>query len=36
MDCFRQDGKFRWRPIFLVPCTLLALCTLAFAVLFKG
>jgi len=36
MDYFRQDGKFRWRPIFLVPCTLLALCTLAFAVLFKG
>jgi MFS family permease len=32
----RDDGKFRWRPIFLVPCVLLGLCALAFAVLFKG
>lgn len=37
MDRYRgADGKFRWRPIFLIPCVLLALCTLAFAVLFKG
>lgn len=36
MDRFRRDGSFRWRPIFLVPCVLLALCTLAFALLFKG
>jgi nucleoside transporter len=37
MDHFRgADGKFRWRPIFLVPCTLLALCALAFTVFFKG
>lgn len=36
MDWFRRDGKFRWRPIFLVPCLLLALCALAFTVLFKG
>jgi len=37
MDRFRgADGKFRWRPIFLIPCVLLTLCTLAFAVLFKG
>ncbi|MDI9445349.1 MAG: MFS transporter, partial [Planctomycetota bacterium] len=36
MDYFRSDGKFRWRPIFLVPCVLLSLCTLAFALLFKG
>ncbi len=37
MDRFRrEDGKFRWRPIFLVPCVLLGLCALAFTVLFKG
>lgn len=37
MDHFRrEDGKFRWRPIFLVPCVLLGACAAAFAVLFKG
>ncbi len=36
MDHFREEGKFRWRPIFLVPCTLLVLCALAFAGLFKA
>jgi nucleoside transporter len=37
MDKYRgADGKFRWRPIFLVPCVLLAACALAFTVLFKG
>ena len=36
MDHFRREGSFRWRPIFLVPCVLLSLCALAFAVLFKG
>jgi len=37
MDRLRHaDGKFRWRPIFLVPCVLLTLCSLAFTVLFKG
>ncbi len=36
MDHFRHDDKFRWRPIFLVPCVLLAVCTLAFIMLFKG
>ncbi len=36
MDRFRRDGKFRWTPIFLVPCMLLTLCVLGFAVLFKG
>ena len=36
MDHFRRDGKFLWRPIFLVPCWLLGLCALAFIVLFKG
>jgi len=36
MDRFRRDGKFRWTPIFLIPCLLLALCALGFVVLFKG
>jgi nucleoside transporter len=36
MDHFRREGRFRWRPIFLVPCVTLGLCALAFAVLFKG
>jgi nucleoside transporter len=36
MDHFRTEGGFQWRPIFLVPCVLLALCTLAFVFLFKG
>lgn len=37
MDRFRQeDGRFRWRPIFLVPCVTLAACALAFVVFFEG
>ncbi len=36
MDHFRRDGKFRWQPIFLVPCVLLTACALAFVALFKG
>lgn len=36
MDQFRRDGKFGWRPIFLVPCVMLTACVLAFIVLFKG
>jgi nucleoside transporter len=36
MDRCRQDGHFRWRPIFLVPCVTLAACALAFVLFFKG
>jgi len=36
MDRFRKDGRFSWRPIFLVPCVLLVACTLAFIFFFKG
>lgn len=36
MDYFRRDGGFRWRPMFLVPCAMLAICTLAFIFFFKG
>jgi MFS family permease len=36
MDRFRADEKFRWRPIFLVPCALTLACAIAFAALFRG
>ena len=36
MDHFRQDGGFRWRAIFLVPCTTLSVCVAAFIFFFKG
>jgi hypothetical protein len=36
MDLFKSEGKFRWRPIFLVPCALTIACAIAFLLLFKG
>jgi len=36
MDKFRQEGKFKWRPIFLVPATVAFVSILAFMVFFKG
>ncbi|MHC4474386.1 MAG: MFS transporter [Planctomycetota bacterium] len=36
MDFFKADGKFRWRPIFLVPCVLTIACAVAFILFFKG
>jgi hypothetical protein len=36
MDRFRRDGRFRWRPIFLVPCATLTVCVTAFIFFFKG
>ncbi len=36
MDIFKKDGKFQWRPIFLVPCVLTIVCALAFVLFFKG
>lgn len=36
MDFFKEDGKFRWRPIFLVPCILTILCAIAFVLFFRG
>jgi len=36
MDKFNVDGKFQWRKIFLVPCTIMAICVIAIALLLKG
>jgi len=36
MDRFRADGRFRWRPIFLVPCVLTALSVVALILFFRG
>jgi len=36
MDFFKRQGKFRWRPIFLVPCVLTIACAIAFILFFKG
>lgn len=37
MDRFRgSEGKFRWRPIFLVPAVLVLGCALAMAAFFHG
>jgi nucleoside transporter len=36
MDFFRKEGKFRWRPIFLIPCVLTIACAVAFVLFFKG
>lgn len=35
MDRFRRDARFLWRPIFLVPCALLAVCAFAFIAFFR-
>jgi len=36
MDRFRKDTRFRWRPIFLVPCVLTLCCIAAIVILFRG
>jgi nucleoside transporter len=36
MDGFRVEGRFRWRPIFLVPCVLTIACAIAFILFFRG
>jgi nucleoside transporter len=36
LDLFKKDGKFQWRPIFLVPCVLTIICAAAFVLFFKG
>jgi nucleoside transporter len=35
LDIFKTNGKFRWRPIFLVPCVLTILCAIAFLLFFR-
>jgi len=36
MDHFKKEGKFHWRPIFLVPCVITLACVIAFVILFRG
>jgi hypothetical protein len=36
MDLFKKEGRFQWRPIFLVPCVVMITCVLAFILFFKG
>jgi nucleoside transporter len=36
MDRFKKDGKFEWRPIFVVPCAVTVVCAIAFILLFRG
>ena len=36
MDRYSTDGKFNWRPIFLVPCVLTLVCTVTFLLFFNG
>ncbi|MHC4157616.1 MAG: MFS transporter [Planctomycetota bacterium] len=36
MDHFKKEGRFQWRPIFIVPCVLTVACAIAFVLLFKG
>jgi len=36
MDRFNKEGVFQWRSIFLVPCVLTLICTVAFLLFFKG
>ncbi|MCP4456244.1 MAG: nucleoside permease, partial [Planctomycetes bacterium] len=36
MDRFNKEGTFQWRSIFLVPCVLTLICTIAFLLFFKG
>ena len=35
MDRFREEGKFQWRPIFLVPCSLVLAAAIVLAAFFK-
>lgn len=36
MDRLRADGKFKWRPIFLVPSVILLACVVALAIFFRA
>ncbi|HUT33767.1 MAG TPA: MFS transporter [Planctomycetota bacterium] len=36
MDALKAEGKFRWRPIFLVPCVVTLAAAVAFVSLFRG
>ena len=36
MDALKVEGKFRWRPIFLLPCVVVLAAAAALACLFRG
>jgi nucleoside transporter len=36
MDKFRKEGKFQWRPIFLVPCVVIVAGVVAFILFFRA
>ena len=36
MDLSKKEGKFQWRPIFMVPCGIMLACVLALVFIFKG
>jgi hypothetical protein len=36
MDLCKKEGKFEWRPIFMVPCGIMLACVLALVFIFKG
>lgn len=36
MDKFRKEEQFQWRSVFLVPCAIILVCTIAFILFFKG
>jgi len=36
MDALKKDGKFRWRPIFAVPCVVVLTAAVVLAALFRG
>ncbi|MHC4617000.1 MAG: MFS transporter [Planctomycetota bacterium] len=36
MDLFKKEGRFQWRPIFVVPCVLTVACAIAFILFFRG
>jgi MFS family permease len=35
MDVFRKEGKFRWRPIFVVPAVIALVSIVVFAIFFR-
>jgi len=36
MDRYKEQGRFLWRSVFIVPCIILAVCTLALGLFFRA